>query len=77
MPQMHASMGDLTNMFGDILTDSSLSQESLMPTYQGNADTEAILQEASNIVEGKIRTAMPEPPTASLENFSKEKESII
>jgi division protein CdvB (Snf7/Vps24/ESCRT-III family) len=77
IPQMHASMGDLTNMFGDMLTDSSLSQESLMPTYQGNADTEAILQEASNIVEGKIRTAMPEPPTASLENFSKEKESII
>ena len=77
IPQMHASMGDLTNMFGDMLTDSSLSQESLMPTYQGNADTEAILQEASNIVEGKIRTAMPEPPTASLENFSKEKESTI
>jgi len=77
MPQMHASMGDLTNMFGDMLTDSSLSQESLTPTYQGNADTEAILLEASNIVEGKIRTAMPEPPTTSLENFSKEKESMI
>ena len=77
MPQMHASMGDLTNMFGDILTDSSLSQESFTPTYQGNADTEAILLEASNIIEGKIRTAMPEPPTTSLENFSKEKESTI
>jgi len=77
MPQMHTSMEDLTNMFGDMLTDSSLSQESLAPTYQGNADTEAILQEASNIVEGKIRTAMPEPPTTSLENFSKEKESMI
>ena len=77
MPQLHESMGDLTNMFGDMLTDSSLSQESLTPTYQGNADTESILQEASNIVEGKIRTAMPEPPVASLENFSKEKESMI
>jgi len=77
MPQMHASMGDLTNMFGDMLTDSSLSQESFTPTYQGNADTEAILLEASNIIEGKIRTAMPEPPTTSLENFSKEKESMI
>ena len=77
MPQMHASMGDLTNMFGDMLTDSSLSQESFTPTYQGNADTEAILLEASNIVEGKIRTAMPEPPTTSLENFSKKKESMI
>ena len=26
MPQMHTSMEDLTNMFGDMLTDSSLSQ---------------------------------------------------
>jgi len=77
MPQMHTSMEDLTNMFGDMLTNSSLSQESFTPTYQGNADTEAILLEASNIVEGKIRTAMPEPPTTSLENFSKEKESMI
>ena len=77
LPQMHTSLGDLTNMFGDMLTDSSLSQESLTPTYQGNADTEAILQEASDIVEGKIRTAMPEPPTAPLQHFSKEKEAMI
>jgi len=77
MPHIHTSMADLTNMFGDMLTDSSLSQESFTPTYQGNTDTEAILLEASNIVEGKIRTTMPEPPTTSLENFSKEKESMI
>jgi len=77
LPQMHTSMGDLTNMFGDMLTDSSLSQESLTPTYQGNADTEAILQEAHNVLEGRIKTTMPEPPTVSLENFSKEKEAII
>ena len=77
MPQMHASMGDLTNMFGDMLTDSSLSEESLTPTYHGNADTEAILQEAHNVLEGKTKTAIPEPPTTSLQHFSKEKESMI
>ena len=77
LPQMHTSMGDLTNMFGDMLTDSSLSQESLTPTYQGNADTEVILQEVQNVLEGRTRTAIPEPPTTSLENFSKEKESTI
>ena len=76
-PQMNASMQDLPIMLQDLLTDSSLSPTPMIPSYQGNADTEAILQEASNIVEGKIRTAMPEPPTASLENFSKEKESMI
>tara|TARA_B100001765_G_scaffold37792_1_gene21089 strand:- start:2355 stop:3008 length:654 start_codon:yes stop_codon:yes gene_type:complete len=77
MPQMHASMGDLTNMFDDILTDSSLSQESLMQTYQGNSDTEAILQEAHNVLEGRTRTAIPEPPTAPMQHSSKEKESMI
>ena len=77
MPQMHASMGDLTNMFDDILTDSSLSQESLMQPYQGNSDTEAILQEAHDVLEGRTRTAIPEPPTAPIQHFSKEKESMI
>jgi len=77
MPQMHTSMEDLTNMFGDMLTNSSLSQESMTPTYQGNTDTDAILQEAHDVIEGKTRTAMPEPPTTSLQHFSKEKESMI
>ena len=77
MPQMHTSMEDLTNMFGDMLTDSSLSQESMTPIYQGNTDTDAILQEAHDVIEGKTRTATPEPPTTSLQHFSKEKESMI
>ena len=77
LPQMHTSMGDLTNMFGDMLTDSSLSQESLTPIDQGNADTETILKEVQNVLEGRTMTAMPEPPTTSLENFSKEKEDMI
>ena len=77
MPQMHTSMEDLTNMFGDMLTDSSLSQESMTPIHQGNTDTDAILQEAHDVIEGKTRTAMPEPPTTSLQHFSKEKESMI
>jgi len=76
-PQMNASMQDLPNMLEDLLTDSSLSPEPVIPSYQGNADTEAILQEAHNVLEGRIKTTMPEPPTVSLENFSKEKEAII
>ena len=76
-PQMNASMQDLPNMLEDLLTDSSLSPEPVIPSYQGNADTEAILQEAHNVLEGRIKTTMPEPPTASVENFSKKKEAII
>jgi len=77
MPQMHSSMENLTSTLGDMITDSSLTQESMTPTYQGNEETEAILQEAHNVIEGKTRTAMPEPPTTSLQHFTKEKESII
>ena len=77
MPQMHTSMEDLTNMFGDMLTDSSLSQESMTPIYQGNTDTDAILQEAHDVIENKTKTAMPEPPATSSQYLSKEKESII
>ena len=77
IPQMHTSMEDLTGMFSDMLTDSSLPQESMIPTFQGNNDTDAILQEAHDVLEGKTRTAIPEPPTISSQHFSKEKESMI
>ena len=77
MPEMHSSMQDLTNMFGDLLTDSTLSSESMLPAYEGNADTDAILQEAHNVLEGRTRSAMPEPPATSLQHFSQEKESMI
>ena len=77
MPEMHASMQDLTNTFSDLLSDSSLPSQDMMPSYQGNADTDAILQEAHNVLEGRTRTAIPEPPSSSLEHFSNEKESMI
>ena len=77
MPEMHASMQDLTSTLGDLLTDSSLSSESMTPIYQGNTDTDAILQEAHDVLEGKTKTAIPEPPKTSLQQFSKEKETMI
>ena len=77
MPEMHASMQDLTNTFGDLLTDSSLTSETLEPQYQGNTDTEMILQEAHDVLEGKTKTAMPEPPNITLQQFPEEKESMI
>ena len=76
-PQMNASMQDLPNMLEDLLTDSTLSPEPIIQSYQGSADTDSILEEAHNVLEGKIKNSMPEPPTVSLENFSKEKEAII
>ena len=77
MPEMHASMQDLTNTFGDLLSDSSLSSQSMSPTYDGNPETIAILQEAHDVLEGRTRTAMPEPPSTPIQHASREKESMI
>jgi len=77
MPEMHSSMQDLTNMFGDLLTDSSLSSQTMVPTYQGNTETNAILQEAHDVLEGRVKTAIPEPPSTSLQHVSPKKESMI
>ena len=76
MPEMHSSMKDLTNTFSDLLTDSSLSPEATTPMYQGDASTDSILQEAHNVLEGRTKTAIPEPPSSS-QHISKEKESMI
>ena len=77
MPNLNASMQDLSNMLGDMISTSSLSLDSMATPYQGNADTEAILQEAHNVLEGRARNTMPEPPTTSIENPSKQNESMI
>jgi len=77
MPEMHSSMQDLTNMFGDLLSDSSLSSQSMTPTYQGNAETNAILQEAHDVIEGRTKTAIPEPPSTESQHISRKKESMI
>lgn len=77
MPQINGSMQDLPNMFEELLSNSSLPLDSMATPYQGNADTEAILQEAHNVLEGRARNTMPEPPTTSIENPSKQNESMI
>jgi len=77
MPQMHSSMENLTSTLSDMITDSSLTEESMTQTYQGNKETEAILKEAHDVLEGRTLSSIPEPPTTLLENFSKENESMI
>ena len=77
MPEMHSSMQDLTTMFGDLLTDSSLSSQSITPEYQGSVESNAILQEAHDVLEGRTRTAIPEPPSTNLQHRSHEKEAMI
>ena len=77
LPQINESIHDLPNMFEDLLADSSLSTESIMQPYEGNTDTEAILNEAQHALEGRTRTTIPEAPITTIENISNEKETMI
>jgi division protein CdvB (Snf7/Vps24/ESCRT-III family) len=73
MPQMHSSMENLTSTLSDMITDSSLTEESMTPTYQGNEETEAILKEAHDVIEDRTLSSMPEPPATLSENKFKKK----
>jgi len=77
MPQMHSSMENLTSTLSDMITDSSLTQESMTQPCQENEETEAILKEAHDILEGRTLSSIPEPPTTLLKNSPKENESMI
>ena len=80
MPSAAASMQDLSNMLGDIVTGSSLTHDdSIGITETPNSDAMSILEEAQSIVEGNIRNNMPEPPVTNttIDSILAEKEKII
>ena len=76
MPNLNSSMQDLSNMLGDMISDSSFSAEPIFTPDQNSEDATAILNEAHNIIEGKTKSSMPEPPSTP-QNLTKESESII
>ena len=77
VPEINTSMNDLSNMLGNMISDSSLKTESILESNQDNADTRAILEEAHAIIEGQVKTNIPEPPSNMINKISTEKEFII
>ena len=78
VPEINTSMNELSNMLGNMITDSSLKTESIMESNQDNADTRAILEEVHAVLEGETKTNIPEPPSSNTSNtILKEKEFII
>ena len=45
VPEINTSMNELSNMLGNMITDSSLKTESIMESNQDNADTRSILED--------------------------------
>jgi len=74
MPEANSSMQDLSKILGDVLSGSSMStQDNTMLSKQDNADTLAILEEASALVEGQTKVNIPEIPSGLPEEILEER----
>jgi len=77
VPNLNTTMQDLSDMLGGFISDSSLSTEPIFIPDQNSKDTEAILNEAHNVLEGRTKSSMPEPPSTPTQNLTKESEYTI
>jgi len=63
MPEANASMQDLSQILGDVLTGSSVNDTDIMSAgISENSDTLAILEEAHSVIEGHTKVSIPEIP---------------
>lgn len=63
MPEANASMTDLSNILGDVLSGSAVQGQDILSTStSSNAETLAILEEAHTVIEGQTKTNIPEIP---------------
>ena len=77
MPEASASMQDLSQILGDVMSGSSINVgDSLSVGAETNADTLAILEEAHSVIAGQTKSTIPEVPE-SLKHEIVEKRSDI
>lgn len=62
MPEANASMQDLSNILGDIMSGASVNGHENIAVDTSSADTTAILEEAQSILEGHVRSTIPDLP---------------
>ncbi len=63
MPEANASMQDLSQILGDVMTGSSVNNTGIMDAgISENPETIAILEEANSIIEGQTKVSIPEVP---------------
>ncbi|RNJ74809.1 MAG: hypothetical protein D9C04_06820 [Nitrosopumilus sp. B06] len=77
MPDANASMQDLSQILGDVMSGSKVGAGADMGIgKEANADTLAILEEAHNVIAGQTKTAIPDVPE-SLKREIVEKRSDV
>lgn len=74
MPEANASMQDLSQTLGDLMSDSSIGGNEMMNVGpETSADTIAILEEAHSIIAGQTKESIPEIPNNLKQQAAKER----
>jgi len=78
MPEANASMQDLSQILGDVMSGSSLSMgDSMSNGVEANADTLAILEEAHSVIAGQTKSAIPEIPDSLKQQIVEKRSNIL
>ncbi len=78
MPEANASMQDLSQILGDVMSGSSLSMgDGVSISAETNADTLAILEEAHSVIAGQTKSSIPEIPDSLKEQIVEKRSDIL
>lgn len=78
MPEANASMQDLSQILGDVMSGSSVRVGDSMSTVPDtNADTLAILEEAHSVIAGQTKSTIPDVPDSLKHQIVEKKTDIF
>ena len=78
MPEANASMQDLSQVLGDVMSGSSVGiEDNFSVDTETNSDSLAILEEAHNIIARQTKTSIPEVPISLNQQTSNRKTDIF
>jgi division protein CdvB (Snf7/Vps24/ESCRT-III family) len=78
MPEANASMQDLSQILGDVMSGSSVAMEdNFSSTTETSSDTLAILEEAHNVIAGQTKSSIPEVPSELKQQVAERKSDIF
>ena len=78
MPEANASMQDLSQILGDVMSGSSVGIGDSMSTIpEANADTLAILEEAHSVIAGQTKSSIPDVPESLKQQIVEKKTDIF
>ncbi|MDH3658345.1 MAG: Snf7 family protein [Nitrosopumilus sp.] len=78
MPEANASMQDLSEILGDVMSGSSMNvTDSMNVGTETNSDTLAILEEAHSVITGQTKTSIPDVPDNLKHQIIQKKSDIL